>query len=404
MKNSFLSLLIGLFLISCSGGPHHPNHGSWRAVLDLGDGKELPFKLDFTEDHSFIIYNGEEEIRTEEVIIQGDSIIIMHPVYEGILKGTFTAETIAGSFIKPSLGYVVPFRMNFGDSERFSSTRDALVMVTGSWETVFSPDSEEDRYMAKGVFSQKGNKVSGTFQTTIGDYRYLEGIVEGDTLRLSTFDGAHAFLFEATVSANTMQGMFYSGNHFKEPFRANQNEFYELPEADSLTFLKEGYDKIEFSFPDTEGNMVSLSDSRFQDKVVILQIMGTWCPNCMDETKYYTQYYNNNNTDDLEFVSLAFEYAPDEEKAMAAINRLKEKIGVPYTILLAQKGSSDKVKANEKLPMLNHVLSYPTTIFIDKKGSVRKIHTGFNGPATGEKYIEFVADFETFVNTLVAEN
>jgi thiol-disulfide isomerase/thioredoxin len=132
--------------------------------------------------------------------------------------------------------------------------------------------------------------------------------------------------------------------------------------------------------------------------------MGTWCPNCLDETKYYTQYYNKNNTDDLEFVSLAFEYAPDEEKAMAAINRLKEKIGVPYTILLAQKGSSDKVKANEKLPMLNHVLSYPTTIFIDKKGSVRKIHTGFNGPATGEKYIEFVADFESFVNTLVAEN
>ena len=53
--------------------------------------------------------------------------------------------------------------------------------------------------------------------------------------------------------------------------------------------------------------------------------------------------------------------------------------------------------------MLNHVLSYPTTIFIDKKGVVRKIHTGFNGPATGEKYTEFKTEFEGFVGELIDE-
>lgn len=170
-----------------------------------------------------------------------------------------------------------------------------------------------------------------------------------------------------------------------------------------MTYLKEGYDTLVFTFPDTDGNMVSLTDERFKNKVVIVQIMGTWCPNCLDETKFYTDYYNNNKSKDLEFISLAFEYAPNKEKAFKAINRLKQKIEVPYPILLAQYGSSDKKEAQEKLPMLNHVLSYPTTVFIDKKGTVRKIHTGFNGPATGNEYIKFVAEFDGFVKQLQTE-
>ena len=100
---------------------------------------------------------------------------------------------------------------------------------------------------------------------------------------------------------------------------------------------------------------------------------------------------------------MAFEYAPTKERAIASINRLVKGVGVPYPILLAQYGSSSKAKANEKLPMLNHVLSYPTTIFIDKKGEVRRIHTGFNGPATGKIYEEFVVDFESYLQELTAE-
>ena len=38
-----------------------------------------------------------------------------------------------------------------------------------------------------------------------------------------------------------------------------------------------------------------------------------------------------------------------------------------------------------------------------RKGRVRKIHTGFNGPATGDKYIEFKDEFESFVTELLSE-
>ena len=134
-----------------------------------------------------------------------------------------------------------------------------------------------------------------------------------------------------------------------------------------------------------------------------MQLFGTWCPNCLDESKFYTKYYNENRYEDLEIIALAFEYAKTSEVAFKNIKRLKDKIGITYPVLLAQTGSSSKVKAQEKLPMLNHVLSYPTSIFIDKKGDVRKIHTGFNGPATGDKYTEFKEEFDVFVKELLAE-
>ncbi|MFT5984651.1 MAG: thiol-disulfide isomerase/thioredoxin [Planctomycetota bacterium] len=286
---------------------------------------------------------------------------------------------------------------------RFDIARAPISTISGNWETVFSPNTVADRYIAKGIFNQIGNKVTGTFRTTTGDYRYLDGVVEEDSLKLSTFDGAHAFLFKAAISDSVMNGMFYSGNHWKEYFTAKRNENYELPSADNLTFLKEGYEKFAFAYPDTKGNIVSLIDDRFKNKVVIVQIMGTWCPNCLDETKFYTVYNTDAKSDDLAFVSLAFEYAPTKEKAFASINRLKQKIEVPYPILLAQYGSSDKKGAQQKSPMLNHILSYPTTVFIDKAGTVRKIHTGFNGPATGEEYTKFVAEFDAFVNELQVE-
>ena len=210
-------------------------------------------------------------------------------------------------------------------------------------------------------------------------------------------------MFTAEVNGDTMNGVFYSGNHWQEPFIGKRNETYELPDAYDLTFLKEGYDALEFTFPDANGDMVSLADDRYKNKVVIVQIMGTWCPNCLDESKYYSEYYNTRSYKDVEFVALAFEYAKTETDAFKSIGRLKDDIGISYPVLLAQYGTSDKVKAQEKLPMLNHVLSYPTTIYMDKKGNVRKIHTGFNGPATGDKYTEFKAEFKSFVEMLVNE-
>ena len=377
----------------------------WLAQLEAMDNELLPFNFNLKKSESgYIIdvYNAGETVRVDEIEIRNDSIKIKMPAFEGYISGIFNDSVIKGRFIIESLDRIVPFYAVYGDSIRFHSSANARVDVSGIWETKFSPNSE-DEYLAKGIFSQQINQVSGTFRTNTGDYRYLEGIVDGDSLRLSTFDGAHAFLFTAKVTDSTLNGTFYSGNHFKEPFIGRRNEGFQLADEESLTFMKEGYDKLQFSFPNTEDILISLEDSRFKEKVVVVQIMGTWCPNCLDETRFLSDYVKTKKPDNFEVVALAFEYAKTKELAFKGIERLKNRVGVTYPILLAQYASSSKTKANEKLPMLNHIISYPTTIFIDKKGKVRKIHTGFNGPATGQKYIDFKEDFDQYIELLLSE-
>tara|TARA_R110000764_G_scaffold68703_2_gene142578 strand:+ start:1882 stop:3105 length:1224 start_codon:yes stop_codon:yes gene_type:complete len=403
-----LAILSALLLIvGCKEKKQTNNlsEGIWLVELNVMDNQELPFNLTVAKkddgSYKMQIYNAEEVIDVDEIEIKGDSIRMQTPVFEGYLAGTFTENKIQGQFIKESLDRIVPFTAVYGIEDRFpAKLKKTERNVTGIWETYFSPDLEEE-YVGKGIFLQEDSKVTGTFRTTTGDYRFLEGILDGDSLKLSSFDGAHAFLFTAKVTDSSMNGNFYSGNHFKEPFVANRNDGFELPNPDSLTFLNEGYDKLAFSFPDSDGNMISLSDKKYQKKVVIVQLMGTWCPNCLDETKFLVDYLKQDSN--VEVIGLAFESAKTKEIAFKAINRLKDRVAVNYPILLAQYGSYDKKKAQEKLPMLNHILSYPTTIFIDKNGDVRKIHTGFNGPATGEKYVEFKKDFNALITQLSNE-
>nr|WP_321222538.1 TlpA disulfide reductase family protein [uncultured Psychroserpens sp.] len=400
-----LVLPLLVLIVGCNlNRPDALQEGVWRAELQLTETEVLPFNFEVTSRDALKIFNADEVIMVTDITYSNDTVVIKTPVFEGYIEAIVKDGTLNGNFIKESLDRIVPFTAEIGNTSRFDvASTSSTQNVTGNWETVFSPNSEEDKYIAKGIFEQNGNIVTGTFRTTTGDYRYLEGVMDGDTMKLSTFDGAHAFLFTAQVNDSTMSGKFYSGNHWEEPFTAKRNENYELPSANDLTFLNEGYDALEFTFPDANGKQVSLSDNRFKNKVVIVQIMGTWCPNCLDESKYYSEFYNSNAEKDIEFVALAFEYAKTEDKAFKSIKRLKDDIGIQYPILLAQFGTSSKSKAQEKLPMLNHVLSYPTSIFIDKKGKVRKIHTGFNGPATGEKFIEFKEEFTGFVNQLLEE-
>lgn len=406
MKYALALLLLGSFLLGCQP-VKNPEliQGSWHGQLEVMDGYILPFTFELSAGEGKMamrVFNAEEEILVDEITIEQDSFHIQMPVFEGYLAGRFTDSVMTGSFIKESLERVVPFQARAGKQDRFEVEKPPVTDISGIWETYFNPD-KEDPDVAKGIFQQVNSRITGTYRTPIGDYRYLEGVLDGDSLKLSTFDGAHAFLFVAQVTDSMMNGAFYSGNHSKELFEARRNDSFELPDPNTLTFLKDGYDRIKFSFPDESGKYLSLEDQRFKDKVVLIQIMGTWCPNCLDESKFLSNYVITRNYDDLQVVALAFEYAPTEEKAFRGIQRLKDRLGISYPVLLAQVGSSDKTKANEKLPMLNHVLSYPTTIFLDKTGKVRNIHTGFNGPATGEPFEAFQREFDSIIRVLRSE-
>ena len=398
----FIYILIVLIFISCKDTKSTLTAGDYIGTFIVQDDETLNFNFTVEDSNHIKIFNADDVIEVDEIIYRNDSVFIMMPYFNTYLEGKLDGDNIVGQFVEEDRDRYVKFYAKKGKAERFKANEKPSVDVSGVWEMNF--DNYGKAYNAKGIFKQTGHKVTGTIRTNTGDYRFLEGIVDGNKLRISTYDAAHLFLFTAEVSDSTMSnGVFYSGNHSRETFISKRNSDFELANSNELTYLKEGHDTFNFTFPDLEGNMVSFSDERFKDKVVLVQIMGSYCPNCLDETKFYSEYYKTLNRDDFEIIALAFENAKTTEKAVKAITRMRDRVGFNYPILLAQTGTNSKTKANEKLPMLNHVLSYPTTIYLDKKGNVRKIHTGFNGPATGEKYTNFTKEFDNFVKILLNE-
>jgi peroxiredoxin len=168
-----------------------------------------------------------------------------------------------------------------------------------------------------------------------------------------------------------------------------------------LSFLKSGYDRINFKLPTSKGEQISLQDERFKNKVVVIELMGSWCPNCLDESRYLSPFYKKYKDKGVEVLGLAFEYSPDITISGPKMDNFQKKIGITYPLLFA--GTPDDTTIAKVLPMLNQMNGYPTTFIIDKKGIVREIHTGFSGPGTGKYYADWISDFEQTIQSLLAE-
>jgi thiol-disulfide isomerase/thioredoxin len=406
--NNLFFLLILLLFSHCQRNTSNIA-GQWRAILQPDSTRpdiEIPFNLDIiqSEDKAITakITNAGEVITINEVDLVGDSIHFQLPVFEGTLQAKIVRGNMHGTYTHRASGrsWTVPFMAEQGITDRFPGyTEPPTGNITGKWEVrVGSKDQGEKQI---GEFIQEGSHLTGTFLTTTGDYRFLEGKVAGNKIMLSAFDGAHALVFLANLSPEgTLEnGIFSGGPSWKGEWSAFRNDTVTLPDATTLTFLRPGYDRIEFSFPDTEGSLVSLTDASYQGKPIIIQIMGSWCPNCMDETRFFTELYNDYKDKDLEIIALCYE-SSDPVKSAKAINRFREHTGAGYTFLHA--GESNKKKASETLPMLNRVLSFPTSIFIGRDGRIEKIFTGFSGPGTGNHYAELKKEMIETVDKIIA--
>jgi hypothetical protein len=251
----FLVLLISFFSLFpvVSKKPAGIRAGIWRGVL-MTNGGELPFNFETKlEDGSLTveIMNGDERIIVDEVSVVEDSVFIRMPLFDSEFRLKYGAQTMTGRFINHSrtANNVFPFTAEFGKTYRFTEEKvTPAANISGRWEVDFSKGTA-DSSKAVGIFSQSANELSGTFLTTSGDYRYLEGTVQGNHVFLSCFDGSHLFLFKADIGGDgKLQGMYYSGNHWQEPWVAKRNQKFELPDPHSLTFLKTGYQKLDFSF------------------------------------------------------------------------------------------------------------------------------------------------------------
>ncbi|KAA6441338.1 TlpA family protein disulfide reductase [Dyadobacter flavalbus] len=409
---SVLSALALIIPAACkSSAEKDLKTGIWRASLSR-EGHTLPLLLDITKnagDKTYAVYvvNGKERLRMDSVYFENDSLVIPMQLFDSKIVAKADGDQLKGKYYRYSNGAVagsLPFEARFGENYKFFQEGKASTTknVSGKWATTFRNETTGDTTRAVGSLTQTGSNVEGSFLTPTGDYRFLTGSLNGDSLYLSTFDGSNAMLFKAAIQNDgTLKGGLWSGLKGYKTWTAKLDPNAALPDATKLTFLKPGYETVDFTFPDANGNNVSLKDERFKNKAVIIQILGSWCPNCMDETNFLAPWYKKNKDRGVEIIGLAFERSDKPEVSGPKIKRMVERLNIGYPVLLA--GTNTDEATGKALPMLNKVMSYPTTIFIDKKGKVREIHTGFSGPGTGKYYDEFVADFNSLMNKLISE-
>ncbi|MDZ7849131.1 MAG: TlpA disulfide reductase family protein [Owenweeksia sp.] len=299
--------------------------GIWRGTISLNDSIDLPFNFKLTHQDSgykVVIHNAEEEIVITDITLQNDSLKIQMPVFASYLLVQPEAEQMKGMYIRPDAkDYRLPFKAVYGDTSRFAAKADKCCDINEKWRVKLSPGTE-DEDPAIAYFKQQGKRVTGSFVTPYGDFRYLEGSISGDSLFLSSYDGNNLYYFEAQVMDGQMiKGLRYWGRSFAEPWIAFRDEDFALPDADTLTHLKEGFEGISFRYPSLEGDTLSLQD--FAGQPVIITIMGSWCPNCMDEARYLTDLHRQYHDDGLAIVGLTFERVKDRKTALARARKMK---------------------------------------------------------------------------------
>ena len=415
--NILMRLPLTIVLMGCAlsvASPHAgatpPKSGHWRAWLDCPGG-ELPFGLDLRQRESKWtgwIINGPERISIPRVTWDGSILTIDIDHYDSTIRATLSADgtELNGTWRKKAAGErwsQLEFHARAGDAKRFPmsgtpSATPAEVAIAGRWSVKFS--SSED--LAVGIFETRPDQtVTGTFLTTTGDYRYLAGVLDAGRLRLSCFDGAHAFLFDARVRTDgTLAGDFWSRDSWHETWTARRDATAAL--ADGF-FTPEQTGPLKFSdmiFRDLDGRPRSLAETEFAGRVRIIEIFGSWCPNCHDAAAYLVDLDRRYRSRGVTVTGLAFELTGDAARDARQVRRFAKRHKIKFPLLLA--GLSDKKKAAAALPMLDELKAYPTLIVVDDEDRIVTVHTGFSGPATGEAFDRFRNRFESILDGLLA--
>ncbi|GJM26238.1 MAG: hypothetical protein DHS20C16_26530 [Phycisphaerae bacterium] len=401
------------------------NLTAYRVVL-ASPGGELPFVLYVGEreggepgDLVGFVDNGGERFEVSEIRTEGRRIILAIDHYDARieLSADRSANLNDGWLPVPAKGH---WRRRAGKDKwarldctltaspgyRFKpletkSANDALPKtIDGRWAALFG----EDKTPAIGEFKQLANGiVHGTFLTTTGDYRYLAGSYEAGRLRLSVFDGGHAFLFDATVQPDgTLKGDFWSRDTWHEAWTAKRDASATLPDGFEKVDSSKQVDVSSLKYRDLDGKMVSLDDPKFRGNARIIEIFGTWCPNCHDAARHLNELHEKYGPKGLSIISLAFEYTGDVKRDTELVRRFIKRNEVKYPILYG--GIADKEVIAKAVPLIDKLRSYPTMIFLDRHSNVRAVYSGYYGPATGESHREMVGAIDNLIEKMLGES
>lgn len=396
----FFSLFVSLIVFSTISFAQSPKEGLWKGTI-IYSNAEIPFQFEI--DHSIdsppilTFINGEDRAPLK-ANVRNDSLIIPMFGFDITLKMAMGKEFMEGVLIKHYNDRRYPFKGELGLPRYKIIPEEDPIQVGGRWAMTVNI-GQSNAYPAVGLFKQKGNKVTGTLMTEVSDYRFFEGKVEGNEIQLSTFDGVHSFLLKGSYDESTEKwsGELVLDDGYSRPWVAEQDNGAELPDPFEIVDLTGKNIR-----PDLK-KLAALVDQQidpqdYEGNVLVVQLMGTWCSNSQDQTRYLTDWVDNNSDRDVKLLAVNYEANYSPEYGLSRIETYKNRLDIPYPMILG--GPLSKTKAAEAFPFMDEILAFPTLVFIDKGGYARYVHSYFTGPATGEYYKDFDQRFNAIIDEL----
>lgn len=376
----------------------------WRFALDM-NGDILPFNGTFSnvKKHSatLTLRNADEKIIIDDVILRNDSVIVELPFFNTEMHLRVESPfMLSGVWVNLDRDdYRIPLTAEQGQDFRFTNTGSQRTLPS-KYLAKFELGTETE-YPAVLLLENNSGNLTGTFLTETGDYRYLEGNIMNRSVYLSTFDGSHAFYFRAEIKGNSLvNGIFKSGKTYQTDWMAFADSTATLKNPEEITTVKSD-EPVDFNLPNQDGEIVNWVESGLIGKVVVLDIMGTWCPNCMDASRALKELARPYSEDDLVVVPVLFEYRDDLTQAKKAFSEYSKQLDIPEKFLFG--GRASKQIANEKFPMLNSISSFPTLVFVGRDRQIAEVYTGFYGPGTGMYYSDFMSSKKELLARLVID-
>lgn len=405
---SFLLVFVSAVLSGCEKKAELKT-GTWRGVFRVDD-QEVPVNFEIGKDGEqtwFTVLNGARRDTFQVAFIGEDSLHISPETFDYRLFAKIQPDgSLVGEYrnLEPgNSSRKLPFEAENDRSYRFiepGSGKEPAANLSGTWSlTIAEREGEAANRVA--VFSQDQNLLNGIILAITGDTRELEGNISGDEFWLSGFSGSGVTLVKGKVGTDgKLAGTIGFGSRALH-FTGEKNENASLADAYSLTHLKPGYSKLELSLPNLAGDTISLNDERYRGKVVVIDILGSWCPNCLDQIEFLSPWYEKNKHRGAEVIGVAFEVKDDPEFARRVLGKVVNRFDIRYEMLFGGKTDSENVQS--KFEALNTFLAFPTTIIIGRDGTVKAIHTGFSGKGTGKFYDGFVEKWNRDMDQWLSE-
>lgn len=398
----FVAVSVAALVISLAAcaadAPDRPTlAGQWDATVVVNE-LEIPFLFEIADDGETVagtFFNGELRITSTAGRFEDDTLSLAFEQYAATIEATYADGRLAGEYVRGRRVY--PFAARPATPPEMTADAPS---IGGVW--IIPTESNKGEKAWRFIVRQTGSEVSGAILRVDGDTGNLTGVYRDGTFVMSHFAGSRPLLLEVTLEDDGSLTLVQNRRRELTAIRSDSAAAEALPEPTDPAFhttVADLGEPFRFSFPDLDGQIVSNDDARFEGKVVVVNVTGSWCPNCHDEAPFLAELYDTYRELGLEIVGLAFEEV-DQLENPTRLRAFIEKYDLGYTFLLA--GVSDDV--NELLPQAVNLNAFPTTFILGRDGLVRGVHAGFPSPASGAFYEEAREKVTTIVETLLAES